>query len=71
MFGSMRARFGVSVAILAAATLSACSAVDPVTLVDADYTAERLVIRDFIGTLTIETAAPGSELSLRVDATAS
>lgn len=69
MFGAIGQRPGLLVVFLAAATLSACAGSDPVTLVDEHYAADRLVIRDFIGTLTIETIEAGGDVSLHVEAT--
>jgi hypothetical protein len=69
MFKTIRQRFTFIAAILSAATLSACAGSDPITAVDEDYAAERLVIRDFIGTLTIETTQAGGDVSLHVEAT--
>ena len=70
MFRTIEQRLSLLAAFLAAATLSACAGSDPVTLVDEEYTADRLVIRDFIGTLTIETIEAGGDLALHVEATA-
>lgn len=69
MFGATRQRLALLAAILATATLSACAGGDRVTVVDEDFSAERLVIRDFIGTLTIETTEAGGDVSLHVEAT--
>lgn len=52
---------------LAVAVLAACSGNgDPVS-VEETYDADRVVIRDFIGRLTIETAEAGGEIELRLE----
>ena len=53
---------------LAAVGLAACAGGGELVETDESYGAERLVIRDFIGTLTIVTSEPGGEINVRVEA---
>lgn len=54
---------GVLFGVLA---LAGCGGGEPVSILET-YDADRIVIDDFIGTLTIETAAAGDETELRAD----
>lgn len=56
-------------AIIATTVLSACSTGSEPATFDESYAADRLVIDDFIGTLTIETTPAGGDVELHVDAT--
>jgi hypothetical protein len=48
--------------------LAGCGGGGNVVGTDHDYQAERVVIRDFIGTLTIVTSEPGGDIGVRVEA---
>ncbi len=54
---------------VATVLLSACSAGGEDVTVDETYSADRLVIEDFIGTLTIETVPAGGDIAVHVEAT--
>jgi hypothetical protein len=59
---------GIAAAFLIAAVLAGCAGGGNAVDTDRNYQAERLVIRDFIGTLTVITSEPGGDIAVHVEA---
>ncbi len=68
MLGSARRPLGFVLAAVFLTALSACAGGGEIVELDESHDAERLIIRDFIGTLTIVTTEPGGAIDLHVSA---